>query len=145
MGGLLSLLGFLLVMGPWFYRNLTIFGTILAPGGNHLLWLTIYDQTFIYPASSLTLQTWLQAGLNAALRVRLWALRQNLLNAFAAQGSIVLFPFILLGLWHLRREFSAKLVIFGWLMLLVTDTLLFPFAGARGRSDCAARVRRAWR
>jgi hypothetical protein len=131
-GGLLSLLGFLLVMGPWFYRNLTIFGTILAPGGNHLLWLTIYDQTFIYPASSLTLQAWLQAGLDAALRVRVWALRQNLLNAFAAQGSIALFPFILLGLWHMRREFSAKLAAFGWLLLLVTDTLLFPFAGARG-------------
>ncbi|GAB4502237.1 MAG: hypothetical protein Fur0035_17850 [Anaerolineales bacterium] len=125
-------LGYLLVMAPWFWRNWREFGALLAPGGSRALWLTSYDQTFLYPASGLTLQNWLASGAQAILQTRLWALGQNLATAFAAQGGILLSPLILLGFWRLRRH---PVVIFGglaWLGLLLFMSLLFPFAGVRG-------------
>ena len=127
-----AVVGYLLVMAPWFWRNLSVFGRLMAPGGGHLLWLKDYNETFIYPASQLTFESWLQAGWRAALFARLSALKWNLLNAFAAQGGIVLFPFILLGLWQLRRDIRTRLVVVAWLVLLAVMTLVFPFAGQRG-------------
>ena len=129
---LLTLSGFLLIMGPWFWRTYSIYGTPLAPGGGHLLWLKTYDETFIYPASQLTVQSWLSQGLSNIISARLIALRWNLLNAFAAQGGIFLFPFILIGIWKYRNDERIRLGILAWLTLLFVMTLIFPYAGARG-------------
>jgi hypothetical protein len=52
--GLLVVSGFLLVMGPWYARNLNMYGTLMAPGGSRTLWLDNYDQTFIYPPTELS-------------------------------------------------------------------------------------------
>jgi len=129
---LLVLIGFLLVMGPWFWRTYRLFGTVLAPGGQHLLWLKSYDETFVFPASQLTQTAWLAQGWQAILRVRWNALVINLENAFAAQGGIFLFPFILLGLWQNRMDARIRVGVLAWLALLGVMTAIFPFAGARG-------------
>ncbi len=129
---LLTLGGFLLIMGPWFWRTYSIYGTLLAPGGGHLLWLTNYDETFIYPATQLTPQSWLSIGLGQIVSARLLALRWNLLNAFAAQGGIFLFPFILVGIWKYHKDERIRLGILAWLGLLFVMTVIFPYAGARG-------------
>lgn len=130
--GLLALAGFLIVAGPWFWHTYSVYGTPLAPGGGHLLWLRRYDETFIYPAAQLTLQAWLAQGWSAILQARLVALRWNLLNAFAAQGGVFLLPFILLGAWLHRKDARVRLAVFGWACLLLVMTLVFPFAGYRG-------------
>ncbi len=130
--GCLVLAGYLLVMGPWFVRNLFVFGVPLPPGGSRILWLTDYNDTFAYPANQVNMESWIASGCLAALKVRLWALRMNLLNTFAAQGGILLFPFILIGVFQVRRTVRARLAMTGWLLLLVVMTLIFPFAGARG-------------
>ena len=130
--GFLVVIGYFCVMGPWYARNLMIFGSPMPPGGGRVLWLTNYNDTFAFPANQVNMSAWLQAGWSAAFKVRLWALRTNLLNAFAAQGGILLFPFILIGYWHLRRDIRAKLAATGWVLLLLVMTLIFPFAGARG-------------
>jgi len=44
----LIILGYLLVMGPWFIRNLNVIGTPLSPAGMKTLWLTTYDDLFCY-------------------------------------------------------------------------------------------------
>ena len=54
------------------------------------------------------------------------------MNAFAAQGGILLFPFILVGFWQLRHDIRARLAVTGWLILLLVMTLVFPLTGARG-------------
>jgi hypothetical protein len=128
----LATLGFLLTMAPWFQRNLRLYGTPMAPGGARLLWLTTYDETFAYPASQLTLDRWLDQGWAAILAARLSALKWNLLNAFAAQGGVFLFPFILLGAWIHRRDRRVQIAVVAWAALLVVMSLVFPFAGARG-------------
>ena len=39
--------GYLIVMGPWFVRNLIVFGTPLAPGGARSFWMLNYDELFL--------------------------------------------------------------------------------------------------
>jgi hypothetical protein len=131
-GGLLALLGYFIVMGGWHIRTENMFGSFMTPGGGRLLWLQNYNQTFIYPPQSLTRESFLNAGWNAALQDRLAALGTNAGNAFAAQGSIFLFPFIVIGLWRLRHELRTKIAVTGWLILFVVMTVIFPFAGSRG-------------
>jgi hypothetical protein len=130
--GLLALLGYLLIMGPWHLRSLNLFGSFMTPGGGRLLWLENYNQTFIYPPENLTREGFLDAGWNEALKDRIAAFNANLGNTFAAQGEIFLFPFILLGLWQLRKDLRTKIAVTGWLILFVVMTVIFPFAGSRG-------------
>ena len=130
--GALVIGGYLLTMGFWHLRNLTLFGSALTPGGGRLLWLQNYNQTFIYPPQDLTRASFLQAGWDLAWENRLHAFSANLSNAFGAQGGIFLFPFILIGLWQLRRELRTKIAVTGWLILFAVMTLVFPFAGSRG-------------
>jgi hypothetical protein len=132
LSGFLVVLGYVLVMAPWYARNVITFGSALPPGGSRILWLTNYNDTFAFPADRVNMSSWLEAGWVAALKVRLSALRLNLLNAFAAQGGILLFPFILIGYWHLRHEVRTRMAATGWTILLVVMTLVFPLAGARG-------------
>ncbi len=130
--GLLVTVGFLLVVGAWLWRNHVVFGTLLAPGAGHLLWLSTYDQTFAYPASQLTMSSWLADGWGSIVAARLVALRWNLLNAFAAQGGIFLVPFVVVALWHYRRDERIQAGVLAWLTLLFVMTIVFPFAGSRG-------------
>lgn len=130
--GVLIVLGYSLVMAPWYARNLSVFGSPMAPGGSRILWLTNYNDTFAFPADQVNIDAWLEAGWGAALKVRLWALGMNAMNAFAAQGGILLFPFILAGYWAVRSDIRARLAGVGWLILLVVMILVFPFTGARG-------------
>ncbi|MEZ0395671.1 MAG: hypothetical protein ABWK53_04465 [Anaerolineales bacterium] len=126
------LLGYLLIMGPWFGRNLLVFGTPLAPGGSKMLWLTSYNQIFAFPADQITFAAWLDSGAAAILRARLWALGMNLATAFGVQGQVFLSPLVLLAVWHLRRERRLQLAALAWLLTLTVMTAVFPFAGARG-------------
>jgi hypothetical protein len=130
--GLLAIFGYLLIMGFWHIRNLNLFGSFLTPGGGRLLWLQNYNQTFVYPPESLTREAFLQAGWELALQNRLRAFSSNFSNAFGAQGGIFLFPFILIGLWQLRRDLRTKIAVTGWLILFAVMTVIFPFAGSRG-------------
>lgn len=129
---LLILIGYLLAMGFWHVRNMSLFNSLLTPGGGRLLWLQSYNETFIYPPENLTREGFLQAGWDLALQNRVRAFGSNLSNAFAAQGEIFLFPLILVGLWQLRRDLRTKIAINGWLILFAVMTVIFPFAGSRG-------------
>lgn len=125
-------LGYLLVMAPWFLRNYSVFGTPFAPGGNHALWLTSYDQTYSYPASKLTFNSWLDSGWRAIFTSRLDATKWNLQTAWAVQGMIFLFPLIIAGIWSFRHDLRIKIGVVAWALTFVLMTLVFPFAGSRG-------------
>lgn len=129
---LAALAGYALVMSFWFGRNMQMFGSLMPPGGSRTLWLTEYDQTFVYPAELLNPQTWLEGGLGAALRVRLDALWQNLKTWVGVQGGVVLFPLMLAGLWSWRKDRRVQFAAVMWLGTLAFMTAAFPFAGARG-------------
>ncbi len=127
-----SLFGFLLVMFPWYARNLSVFGSLMAPGGSRALWLANYDQTFIYPPSLLNMESFLALGWDKILADRLAALVSNLLSTFAAHGAILLFPFIIVGVISYRKDDRVKLAGVAFLILFTVMTFAFPFAGPRG-------------
>ncbi|MBK9604724.1 MAG: glycosyltransferase family 39 protein [Anaerolineales bacterium] len=127
-----ALLGFLLIMSPWYIRNLNLYGTPMAPGGSRALWLENYDQTFVYPPTLITKESFLAQGWDKILDDRLWAMNMNLQSGFAAHGGIILFPFIVAGIIYYRKDDRVKLVTIAWLILFFVMTFLFPFAGARG-------------
>ena len=126
------LLGYLIPAAPWFLRNFITVGSPLVPGTSRALWLTEYNDLFNYPADTLTLGRYLAQGWGAMLAGKWWALQTNLTRLVAEQGIIVAAPFILVGLWKLRREalYAPALIYFGMVFALMT--FVFPFPGARG-------------
>ena len=121
-----------MVVSPWFLRNNSVHGAVMAPGADRLLWLKSYEETFTYPADRITREVWMAQAPSAMLSSRLVALRWNLLNAVAAQGEIFLVPFVAIGAWLNRRDRRVWVGTVGWLALLFVMTILFPFAGSRG-------------
>ncbi len=126
------LLGYLLMMVPWWLRNYAQAGSVLNPGSGRLLWLLEYDDLFAYPANLLTFERWWSAGLAAALRVRLAALGVNLQRLIAENGLIFIGPFAAIGAWHSRARPYVRAAALYAALLLVAMTLVFPFVGSRG-------------
>ncbi len=128
----LILFGFLFIMSPWYVRNMRVYGTPMAPGGSRALWLGNYDQTFIYPPTELTKESFLALGWDHIFKDRLWALSNNLQSGFAAHGGIIVFPFIIAAIIYYWKDERVKLASLAWLILFFIMTFIFPFAGARG-------------
>lgn len=125
-------LAYFAVVSPWFGRNLNEWSSLLPPGGSRTLWLTDYNQTFLYPAETLTAERWWASGLGAILTARRDALLLNLKTLAGIQGGVALLPFILLAGWRLRRNLLVQTGVVMWLGVLFLMTVVFPFAGSRG-------------
>jgi hypothetical protein len=129
---LLALGGYLLVFGFWLVRNLQIFGSLTPPGSGYVLWMTGYNQLYSYTPEIYTFSSWLASGWQEIVSARLTALGRNLGTALLAQGSVFLFPFILLAAWKYRRVLAVRFGFAGWLILLLAESILFPYASVRG-------------
>ncbi len=101
---LLLLSSYALLITPWFLRNYRVFGTILSPNADQVLWLTSYNQIFAYPAGNLSLETWLASGWGEIIKARLWALKLNLGTVLGVQSSVILLPFIIVGAWQYLKD-----------------------------------------
>lgn len=124
--------GYAMVTAGWYARNLGEWGSLFPPGGAHGLWISEYEQTMIFPASLLTPQHWLDSGWRAHLQARINALSAIFQTMLAVQGEIVLFPFILAGLWRLRRREEVKIGVAVWGVFVLLMIILFPFASTNG-------------
>ena len=70
------LLGYLLVMSPWFLRNYFAVGSPFPSAGTKTLWLTNYDEVFRY-TDDLTLTRYLAWGIGPILGSKLYARRST--------------------------------------------------------------------
>jgi len=131
-GGILLLGGYLLVMTPWFLRNIAAIGAPLSPGVGRSLWLTSYAEFFSFPPAGITPDHWLGTGLSQALLVRIKALGVNVERAIAENGLIFLTPFIIVGGLKLGSRLSIRLAALYGLVLMAVMTFIFPFAGMNG-------------
>lgn len=127
----LLLLGYLLVMAPWFYRNWVAIGAILPRAGLKTLFLRDYDELFSY-GLPLTLERYLDWGLGNILASKLWAARLNLMTFVGPNNLIFLTPFTLIGLWRLQREPLVRPALAYGALLYIAMTLAFTFPGVRG-------------
>ncbi len=129
--GMLAL-GYLLCTGPWFVRNFLESGHVFPAGAGRTLWLLSYNELFSYPAYILTPERWWQAGIGEILSTRLWSMGVMLQRFIAELGSIFLWPFMLVGLYALRKRRVVRLAMVYLFVLLVLMTIFYPFAGAYG-------------
>ncbi|MCD4686727.1 MAG: glycosyltransferase family 39 protein, partial [Anaerolineae bacterium] len=95
---LAGVLAYLLVMTPWFVRNLSEIGTPLPTGGTDTIWMRDYNELVNYPAGASASEFW-GWGLGNILQSRLEALANNLGTFIAVETWVVLGPFALAGLW----------------------------------------------
>jgi hypothetical protein len=125
------MLGYLLVMAPWFLRNLSITGTPLSPAGAKTLWLRTYDDVFCYRCD-LSLRSYLGWGWLDILRSKLWAAGVNAARFLAEDCLVFFLPFVLIGLYRLRRCPPITLSLIYLLLVYVVHSLAFTFPGPRG-------------
>ncbi|MBI1880470.1 MAG: hypothetical protein HYR94_20015 [Chloroflexi bacterium] len=125
------LLGYLLILTPWFIRNWQVAGAPLPPAGSQTIWLTNYDDLFSY-GHELSARTFFAQGLGPVLQGRWWVLTTNLQTVLAVWGMIFLAPLVLVGGWQLRAHPLMQLAGLYALLLFLAVTLVFAFPGARG-------------
>ena len=121
---------YLMVMLPWFLRNLAAMGSPLPVGGAQGIWFTEYNDLFNYPPDA-SPQTFFAEGVGRLLATRWEALVNNLGTFIAVEGMIILVPLMLIGLWARRDGFLRGFWLYA-LGLHLVMTLVFPFAGYRG-------------
>jgi len=119
-------------MSPWFLRNYWVIGTLLPSTGAKTLWLRSYPELFSYPSSNLTLKHFLSQGFAAILQVRFGALWINLQRLIGENGLVILGPLMIIGFRELWHAFETRLAALYLVILFLTMSFVFPFAGSLG-------------
>jgi hypothetical protein len=127
----LMIAGYLMIMLPWFVRNVQVAGAPLPPGGSKTMWLQNYEDIFSYN-KALSWQSYLAWGWGPILRSKMWAGWINLQTLFAVQGLIVAFPLAVIGWWEQRNHPLFQISLLYLALLVTAMTLVFTFPGPRG-------------
>lgn len=125
-------LGYFSVTAFWYLRNWFEFHSFSVPGSGSMIWLTSYNQTFSFLPLEINFQNWLAAGIGNYWDAVWVAIKMNLANMLAVQGSIFLILFIAIGIWIFRKNRLIKFTCLAWGLNFIVMTFVFPFAGARG-------------
>jgi 4-amino-4-deoxy-L-arabinose transferase-like glycosyltransferase len=128
---LLIVLGYLVVMAPWFVRNLSATGTLLSSAGTKTIWLREYDDLYCY-GCDLSLRSYLAWGWNNILSSKLSAMWINFQRLLAENCQVFLLPFVIVGLCRLRRRPVFALSTLYLFLLFLVHSLVFTFPGWRG-------------
>jgi 4-amino-4-deoxy-L-arabinose transferase-like glycosyltransferase len=121
-------IGYLVVMGPWFVRMINVVGAPLPVGGLQTAYITAYEQIFRYPWHELSLGS---VGIPALIQTRIETLPQNLGTFFVSEGWLVLWPLMLWGLFRAHPAARLTVGLFA-LGLHVAMSLVFAWPAARG-------------
>ncbi len=99
-----SAAGFLLVVTPWLLRQLAVFGSVSPSSvGGRILFITEYRELYSV-SSETTLTAFLDQGLGAILESRLVGLWDAVRIFVASPMLVLLVPFLLIGIWTMRRS-----------------------------------------
>lgn len=113
--------GFFVVMGPWWIRQLAVFGSISpSSASGRILWITELGQMNSI-STPVSLSTFLGSGIGTILATRIGGLVAALGVYVIVCSTVFLAPFLLVGAWLRRRSTD-----FG--PYLVYAVLLFAFS-----------------
>lgn len=129
---ILLVVGYFIIMSPWYFRNIQLYGWIFPPGNQYTLFLTGYNDNFLYPASQITMQRWLESGWQTILMDRVQAVGANLLTAWMIQFEIVLLPFFVIWIRAHWKENYIRWLLLCYVLQLILMSIIFPYAGMRG-------------
>ncbi|MCB8928499.1 MAG: glycosyltransferase family 39 protein [Ardenticatenaceae bacterium] len=129
------ILGYLLVMIPWFVRNWRVWGRPLPISGTQTIFLTTYDDLFAY-GRSFNLAHFLDWGWGNILQSKLDGLLLAGGTFVAVCGVVFLTPLIIWGWWKWWRDESKRAFLrpMSWyaLLLFLVMSLVFTLPGGRG-------------
>ena len=132
---ILLLLGYLLVMTPWFVRNWRVFERPLPISGTQTIFLTNYDDLFEY-GRSFNLDHFLAWGWGNILQSKLDGVLLAGGTFIAVCGLVFLAPLIVLGWWKWWRDGEKRPYLrpMSWyaLLLFLAMSLVFTLPGGRG-------------
>jgi hypothetical protein len=126
------IIGYLVISGAWYLRNIFYWHQLFPPGSSRTLWLINYDQTFAFPSNQLTFRNWLNQGIPMIVASRCDALWMNIKSLLAVQGGILLLPFIIIGWWIKKKDPRMVIAALYYGLVFILMTVVFPFAGSRG-------------
>jgi hypothetical protein len=125
-------IGYLLITGVWYLRNLLTWGSLFPPGTGKTLWLTQYNDLFRFPSSDVTMGRFFANGLSSILAARWSAIQANTVTTIFVIGLVFLFPLVCWGVILLRRKIEIRTAVLYFLLIFVLMTLVYPFQGTRG-------------
>ncbi len=132
---ILLLIGYLLVMTPWFIRNWRIWGRPLPISGTQTIFLTTYDDLFAY-GRSFNLAHFLDWGWGNILQSKLDGLLLAGGTFIAVCGVVFLTPLIVWGWLKWWRDEGKRPFLrpLNWyaLLLFASMSLIFTLPGGRG-------------
>jgi len=131
-GAVQVLIGYLIVMGPWYARNWISMGEVLPTGATRMIWLTNYNDLFIFQTSGLTVGNWIKQGIDGILNNIASAFISNMKTVAIVQGQIILSPLAFIGLKRHWKDPAVRSSAFAYGMIFFVMTAIFPFAGWRG-------------
>jgi hypothetical protein len=121
-----------LIMGFWFFSNLQFYGSIFSPASSKVIWIASYDDTFIYPASELTLNYWLENSISLRPAQIFEALKLNLGTITGVQMMVIGIPLFIIGIKRNFKNYIMRIGIIFYMLIFFLMTLVFPLSGARG-------------
>jgi hypothetical protein len=125
------LLAYIVIMTPWFSRNLESIGTLLPTGGTQAIWYLTYDDIFNYPPQP-DPRAFTADGIRQLIQVRIESFTPIVQNFIAVEGMVVLIPLMLVALWKRRQQpFYQPFIVFA-IGIHLAFWLLFPLPGVRG-------------
>ncbi|MBI5304319.1 MAG: glycosyltransferase family 39 protein [Chloroflexi bacterium] len=124
-------LAYLLVMFPWFARNLTVLGAPLPSAGAKTVWLTNYDELFRY-ADDLMPARYVAWGLGNILGSKVNAALQNFFIFLFSSPILFLAPLMVIGGWRARHRVEVIPFALHTLVLFLVMTFVFTFPSWRG-------------
>ncbi len=133
--GVVFVLGYLLVMGGWFWRTYQITGAPLSTVGTQTIFLTTYDDVFSY-GRTFDLHSYLDWGWGNILRSKLEAVSLAA-QTFVGVTGLTVFTFFFVWAWagYGRKKGTRRFLRpFSWYTvgLYAAMTFVFTFPGQRG-------------
>ena len=120
--------GYLVVMAPWFLRMINVVGAPLPVGGLQTAYITEYEQIFRDPWQELSLGS---VGMSALVEARIETFPKNIGTLFVSEGWLVLWPLMLWGLFRAHPAARLTIGLFA-LALHVAMSFVFAWPAARG-------------
>jgi len=128
----LLVFGFGISMVPWYIHNFGLYQRLYPPGNSLMLWLTGYNDLFVYPYNTISFSRWIESGFQMIFVDRLNSSWANLQTLIAAGGSIFVFPVMVIGYWQNKKNVIIRIMMTMLLITFGVMSFIFPYAGERG-------------